>query len=189
MLPRDRAVGRRDPDQRHRPRGRTPLTADRPTGRDRDRGPPRGRTGIGCANWAEETCRLLGPVACQGSSRDFGTRNPTVDLLLSRIKHGSIDLEPDFRRRSGIWTEERQSRLIESLLLRIPLPTLYAAGDAKETWAIVDGIQRLTTICRCFACVTGPGSRRRRIARRPRRWIPTGHLRSHPRGQTAVYGA
>lgn len=79
---------------------------------------------------------------------DVTTRNPTVDLLLSRIRSGSIDLEPDFQRRRGIWTDERQSRLIESLLLRIPLPTLYAAEDQDERWAIVDGIQRLTAILR-----------------------------------------
>jgi hypothetical protein len=79
---------------------------------------------------------------------DVTTRTMTVDLLLSRIKSGAIDLAPDFQRRAGIWNEERQSRLIESLLLRIPLPTLYAAEDEVETWAIVDGIQRLTTIAR-----------------------------------------
>jgi hypothetical protein len=79
---------------------------------------------------------------------DVMTRSMTVDLLLSRIKSGAIDLAPDFQRRAGIWNDERQSRLIESLLLRIPLPTLYAAEDEVETWAIVDGIQRLTTIVR-----------------------------------------
>ncbi len=79
---------------------------------------------------------------------EVSTRTMTVDLLLSRIKSGAIDLAPDFQRRAGIWTNERQSRLIESLLLRIPLPTLYAAEDEVETWAIVDGIQRLTTIAR-----------------------------------------
>lgn len=82
---------------------------------------------------------------------DVITRNPTVDLLLSRIRSGSIDLQPDFQRRRGIWTDERQSRLIESLLLRIPLPTLYAAENADEGWAIVDGIQRLTSIARFIA--------------------------------------
>jgi hypothetical protein len=82
---------------------------------------------------------------------DVATRTMTIDLLLSRIGAGAIDLEPDFQRRAGIWTERQQSRLIESLLLRIPLPTLYAAEDENENWAIVDGIQRLTTITRFIA--------------------------------------
>jgi hypothetical protein len=79
---------------------------------------------------------------------DVTTRSMTIDLLLSRIRSKAIDLEPDFQRRRGIWTDHQQSRLIESLLLRIPLPTLYAAEDEEENWAIVDGIQRLTTITR-----------------------------------------
>lgn len=79
---------------------------------------------------------------------DVATRSMTIDLLLSRIRSKAIDLEPDFQRRRGIWTDRQQSRLIESLLLRIPLPTLYAAEDEEEDWAIVDGIQRLTTIAR-----------------------------------------
>jgi uncharacterized protein DUF262 len=81
---------------------------------------------------------------------DVVTKPMTVDLLLSRIRRHKIDLQPDFQRRAGIWTMGAKSRLIESLLLRIPLPTLYAAeytdDDGDESWAIVDGIQRLTTI-------------------------------------------
>lgn len=79
---------------------------------------------------------------------DVQTRTPTVDLLLSRLRRGVLDLSPDFQRSAGIWSDINQSRLIESLLLRIPLPTLYAAESGEETWAIVDGIQRLTTIAR-----------------------------------------
>lgn len=77
---------------------------------------------------------------------DVTTRNPTIDLVLSRAKSGAIDLEPDFQRKAGIWDNRRRSRLIESILLRIPLPTLYAAEDKDENWIIVDGIQRLTSI-------------------------------------------
>ena len=67
---------------------------------------------------------------------------------MSRIRRGVLDLAPDFQRAAGIWSEQNQSRLIESLLLRIPLPTFYAAESGDEDWAIVDGIQRLTTIAR-----------------------------------------
>lgn len=77
---------------------------------------------------------------------DVITRSMTVDLLLSRADSQMIDLQPDFQRRWGIWDNRRQSRLIESLLLRIPLPVLYAAEDDDERWEIVDGIQRLSTI-------------------------------------------
>lgn len=79
---------------------------------------------------------------------DVQTRTMTVGLLLARIRRGVLDLAPDFQRLAGIWSTEVQSRLIESLLLRIPLPTLYAAEAGEESWTVVDGIQRLTTIAR-----------------------------------------
>ncbi|WP_086804350.1 DUF262 domain-containing protein [Streptomyces caniscabiei] len=79
---------------------------------------------------------------------DIETRTTTVDLLLSRLRNDMIDLAPDFQRRAGIWTGEKQSRLIESLLLRIPIPSFYAAEQKDGSWAIVDGIQRLTSIAR-----------------------------------------
>lgn len=70
----------------------------------------------------------------------------TVSLLDTRISHGEIDLFPDFQRNSGLWTSRQKSRLIESLLLRIPLPAFYVASDNNENWAVVDGLQRLSTI-------------------------------------------
>jgi hypothetical protein len=79
---------------------------------------------------------------------DIDTRTTTVDLLLSRLRNEMIDLAPDFQRRAGIWTDVKQSRLIESLLLRIPIPSFYAAEQQDGSWAIVDGIQRLTSIAR-----------------------------------------
>lgn len=81
---------------------------------------------------------------------DIETRTSTVDLLLSRLRNDMIDLAPDFQRRAGIWTDGKQSRLIESLLLRIPIPSFYASEQKDGSWAIVDGIQRLTSIARFF---------------------------------------
>ena len=69
-------------------------------------------------------------------SIDVVTRTMTVDLLLGRTASNMIDLQPDFQRRWGVWDVRRQSRLIESLLLRIPLPVLYAAEDADVTFRL-----------------------------------------------------
>lgn len=69
-----------------------------------------------------------------------------VDLLVSRISHGEIDLAPDFQRLAGIWDNTRKSRLVESLLLRIPIPVFYVAADENEIWSVVDGVQRISTI-------------------------------------------
>ncbi|MEU6015824.1 DUF262 domain-containing protein [Streptomyces sp. NPDC047515] len=76
------------------------------------------------------------------------TETTTVDLLLSRLREGMIDLAPDFQRRAGIWSDRSQSRLIESLLLRIPISNFHMAQDDEDKWAVVDGVQRLTAIAR-----------------------------------------
>ncbi|GAA1900399.1 DUF262 domain-containing protein [Streptomyces sodiiphilus] len=79
------------------------------------------------------------------------TETTTVDLLLSRLREGMIDLAPDFQRRAGIWSDVMQSRLIESLLLRIPISNFHMAQDSEDNWAVVDGVQRLTAIARFIA--------------------------------------
>ena len=69
-----------------------------------------------------------------------------VEQLISRIEHEEIDLAPDFQRLRGIWNDERKSRLVESLLLRIPIPVFYVAADEADIWSVVDGVQRMSTI-------------------------------------------
>jgi len=71
----------------------------------------------------------------------------TVHEVLRRIKKGSFVMDPDFQR-DFIWPDEKQSKLIESVLLRIPLPVFYLAEDDKGRMVVVDGLQRLTTFQR-----------------------------------------
>lgn len=57
-----------------------------------------------------------------------------------------LDLSPDFER-NFVWTDiTRKSRLIESILLRIPLPVFYLSQDAEGVLQVIDGVQRLTVI-------------------------------------------
>lgn len=82
------------------------------------------------------------------SKNNIVTKQLSLDLLLRRLRHDEIDLMPDFQRKGNLWSDERMSRLIESILIRIPLPVLYfdATDDAK--WLVVDGLQRLSTLKR-----------------------------------------
>lgn len=68
----------------------------------------------------------------------------TMDRVLTRIEQGTITLSPDFQR-SVVWDDERKSRLIESLLLRIPIPMFYVSSDAQGNLTVVDGLQRIST--------------------------------------------
>ncbi len=76
------------------------------------------------------------------------TRPMTLDLLIARIHHEELDLKPSFQRKGGIWKDEAQSRLIESILIRIPLPAFYIDATDDDKWLVVDGLQRLTTLKR-----------------------------------------
>lgn len=69
----------------------------------------------------------------------------TIDAVIQRIKFGEIDLRPDFQRKD-IWGVVAQSRLIESILINIPLPAFYFDGSNDEKWDIIDGLQRLLTL-------------------------------------------
>lgn len=62
------------------------------------------------------------------------------------IESKDVDLSPDFQR-GFVWNDiTRKSRLIESLLLRIPIPVFYFAQDEEGLFQVVDGVQRLTVI-------------------------------------------
>jgi len=61
------------------------------------------------------------------------------------ITKGKIDLNPDFQR-NFVWNDVQKSLLIESMLLKIPLPAFYFAEDKTGKFQVVDGLQRLTVI-------------------------------------------
>lgn len=69
----------------------------------------------------------------------------SIKFIEEMIDSGDIDFTPDFQRHF-VWNSVQKSRLIESLLLRIPLPLFYLAEDDEGRLTIVDGLQRLTTI-------------------------------------------
>ena len=73
------------------------------------------------------------------------TNNYTIRELYSQILDDDLDLAPDFQR-SFVWDVKKQVRLIESILLGIPLPAFYFNQDEFGKFQVLDGVQRLTTI-------------------------------------------
>lgn len=73
------------------------------------------------------------------------TKPFNIKLISDMIDSGDIDLTPDFQR-NFVWNPIQKSRLIESILLRIPLPMFYFSEDEEGLITVVDGLQRLTTI-------------------------------------------
>ncbi len=75
------------------------------------------------------------------------TEQRTVNEVVKRIKKERFILNPDFQR-DFVWSVKKQSRLIESCLMRIPLPVFYVAEAKDGRIVVVDGLQRLTTFLR-----------------------------------------
>ena len=61
------------------------------------------------------------------------------------IQQGTLDLKPDFQR-NFVWNIQKKSLLIESLMLRIPIPAFYFDEDVNGQRTVIDGMQRLSTI-------------------------------------------
>lgn len=73
----------------------------------------------------------------------------TADLplgtLADMVESRAIDLQPLFQRRER-WKPEKQSALIESFLLNVPVPPVYLSEEADGTYTAIDGKQRLRAI-------------------------------------------
>jgi len=76
---------------------------------------------------------------------DIQTKHMILEVIFRRLRKNEIDLLADFQRSPDLWDETQQSRLIESILIRLPLPAFYFDGSDDSKWQVVDGLQRLST--------------------------------------------
>ena len=83
------------------------------------------------------------------------TDHRSIWQVMQWIKCNQYLLQRDFqhagralRGRAALWDEIKQSKLIESVLMRIPLPPFYLAEQLEGTIVVVDGLQRLNTFMR-----------------------------------------
>lgn len=72
----------------------------------------------------------------------------TSETIISQILKGNINLDPEFQRRE-VWSVERKSKFIESLMIGIPVPQIVLAEDINQrgSYLVIDGKQRLLTLC------------------------------------------
>jgi len=73
-----------------------------------------------------------------------------IDMTISELANmysvrNVIDIHPEFQRLFR-WSIAQKSKLIESILLGIPIPPLFVAEDDESAWDVIDGVQRLSTI-------------------------------------------
>ncbi|MBR0459014.1 MAG: DUF262 domain-containing protein [Victivallales bacterium] len=70
----------------------------------------------------------------------------SMSNIIMRLQENRINMEPDFQRASGIWNQKNKERLIESLIIKLPLPAFYFDMSDNDNWVVIDGLQRLTAI-------------------------------------------
>ena len=69
----------------------------------------------------------------------------SIGELISLYEDRELDIQPHFQRFFR-WSESQKSRLIESLLLGIPIPSIFVSQRSDGVWDVIDGQQRLSTI-------------------------------------------
>ena len=69
----------------------------------------------------------------------------SIGEWISLYEKSELDVHPEFQRFFR-WTSRQKSRLIESILLGIPVPQIFVAQRPDGIWDVVDGVQRLSTI-------------------------------------------
>ena len=75
----------------------------------------------------------------------FQSSDLSLDAIANMVKGEAIDIKPKYQRRER-WSKDKQSALIESFLLNIPVPPIYLAEDEYGRYSVIDGKQRVTSI-------------------------------------------
>ncbi|ADZ90201.1 DUF262 domain-containing protein [Marinomonas mediterranea] len=73
-------------------------------------------------------------------------QTPTLYALYQRLTYEEIEIQPDYQRKDRIWKDEKKSKLIESILMGLPLPIFYFGERKNDNWVVIDGLQRITTV-------------------------------------------
>jgi hypothetical protein len=98
----------------------------------------------------EKIAKLESQITEERKSVDFDTREFTIEFLVKKYSEGEETDEndifvPDYQR-EFVWDDERQSKLIESIVLGLPIPIIFLAQLDNGRLEIVDGSQRIRTI-------------------------------------------
>lgn len=75
---------------------------------------------------------------------NYDTKEFTVELLVSKFKAGEFTI-PRYQR-EFVWSEERRSKFVESVILGLPIPFMFTAETQDGVLEIVDGAQRIRTL-------------------------------------------
>ncbi|MBN1252832.1 MAG: DUF262 domain-containing protein [Bacteroidales bacterium] len=83
--------------------------------------------------------------------KEFKTDSYSISIgeIKSMYENGEIEINPDFQRLFR-WSNLQKTKLIESILLGIPIPSVFVYQREDGVWEVVDGLQRLSSILQFF---------------------------------------
>jgi hypothetical protein len=85
----------------------------------------------------------------------------SISELVNMYKSGELVINPDFQRLFR-WEIGQKAKLIESILLGIPLPPIFVFERSDSTWELIDGLQRISTILEFMGLLIDPETGKRR---------------------------
>lgn len=90
---------------------------------------------------------------------DFNSTEQSISWFRDRYREGSLTIKPPYQRKP-VWTAKQKSYLIESILLKLPVPEIYiqqsVSPEGETSYAVVDGQQRIRTILQFIGSETDP---------------------------------
>ena len=73
----------------------------------------------------------------------------SVSDVVRMISEKELILDPDYQR-NYVWDNKKASKLIESIILNVPIPVIYVSEEQDSSWSVIDGLQRLNSLKRFF---------------------------------------
>lgn len=73
----------------------------------------------------------------------------SVSDIVRMMAEKDLVLDPDYQR-NYVWDNRKASKLIESIILNVPIPVIYVSEEKDSSWSVIDGLQRLNSLKRFF---------------------------------------
>ena len=97
----------------------------------------------------------------------------SIGEVMNLYKDDELDVHPEFQRFFR-WDEEQKTKLIESILLGIPIPPIFVSQKVDGTWDVIDGQQRLSTILQFLHVLKkDDGEKYPPLVLRPTKFLPS----------------
>ncbi len=73
----------------------------------------------------------------------------SVSDIVRMMDEKDLVLDPDYQR-NYVWDNKKASKLVESIILNVPIPVIYVSEEKDSSWSVIDGLQRLNSLKRFF---------------------------------------